>query len=142
MIRQPALRLALAVCVVSAALGASSCQEERPASPRAAAAEAAWERFNDEHDEATYTRFIEANAEAAYEHQRSDDARGIEYQARALEAQSREAERTNDQGLAVGVVERVDEIERQDLFGVYEETLPGSAERLRAARERAARVVQ
>ena len=105
----------------------------RPTSPLDAAAEQAWQELQEQPDSNRYEAFINANRRAAGAHAEPDDARGIAYQARALEAQAAEAVRSKDPHLAHEVADRVIELRQRDLLGVYEERLPGSKVRFEAA---------
>jgi hypothetical protein len=87
----------------------------------------------------TYFNFIKANATAASAHGRPDDAVGLEYRCRALDAMASEAERTNDADIAEQAVEQIDEMEHRELLATYDEILPGSKKRLLDARTRAAK---
>jgi hypothetical protein len=124
---------------VVALLIASACG---PPEPGAASekAQAAWKLYLSQPDPNTYENFIRANRAAADRHGMPHDAPGVEYQVRALEVMSAEAERARDQAMAADVSERIEEIERHDLLDVYEEALRGTKERLAAAKARSERV--
>jgi hypothetical protein len=128
--------LFLAALLLSAGCG--------PPEPGAAAekAQAAWKLYLKQPDPSTYENFIRANRAAADLHAMPHDAPGIEYQVRALEVMAAEAERTRDLNMADDVTDRIEELERRDLVGVYEDTLSGARERLAAAKSRAGAVTR
>lgn len=104
-------------------------------------AEAAWEAYHDKPSRAGYMAFLKANGQAAAGHGEPHDGVGIHYQVRALEVQAKEAVLTKDADIAQLVVDRVNQIEEQDYFELYEETVSGSRARLTAARDKAAEVL-
>lgn len=130
--------VALAALLVAGACGPGPPEPGEDAK----VAHAAWKIYRDHPAADTYHNFIRLNAAAARVHAQPDDAPGLEYRCRALEVMAAEAERTNDPVLGDQTVEQVNEIERRELFDVYDETLRGSKARFVAARARAARVVK
>ncbi len=133
-------RAVLALAVALALI--AGCGHRAPRSELAAKADAAWDLFRSNPATNPYENFIRANANAAREHGEPNDAAGVEFQVRALEAMSLQAERTKDAGLALDVVQRISEIEGHDLVGVYEEVDPGARERFAAAKARATRLTE
>lgn len=97
----------------------------------AALADTYWERLRAEPD--VWELFLSLNQKAALAHGNPHDAAGIEFQARAVTAQSGRAARVKDRVLAAAVAERVGEIRDRGLLDEYEATLPGSRERFLAA---------
>lgn len=106
----------------------------------AAKAEAAWDLYRSHPATGTYENFIRANRNAAAKRTEQYDRTGITYQVRSLEAMSEECERRKDAALAEDVTSRIAWLEQRDLIGNFEETVPGSKERLAAAKARAAAV--
>ncbi len=100
------------------------------------AAEKAWVALQKTPTSQAYDLFIRSNRTAAMIHGDPNDKKGVRYQVRALEAQAGEAERSADVGIASDVDGRIDELEEGGLLDVYDEVLPGAAERLRAAAKR------
>lgn len=137
--RRSAIRTSPCLVALLAVLFVGSCG---PAGDATAPekAEAAWKLYLSRPDPNTYENFIRANRAAADQHGSPHDAAGVEYQLRALEVMAAEAERTHDLRMADDVEERVGEIERRDLVGVYDEALGGAKERLAAAKARCERV--
>jgi len=114
------------------ALALAACAPP-PQSPLDQAAEEAWQALQDEPDSNRYEAFIAANRRAAGAHREPHDARGIAYQARALEAQAAQVVREKDALLAHEVADRVIELRRIGHLDLYEERLPGSRARFQAA---------
>jgi hypothetical protein len=127
--------LALAASLVAAACGGPA------APPQVESAERAWDDLQREPTSANWKSFRAANLEAARVHRESHDRLGVQFQVRAMEAQAGEVHRVGDEveasRLAWEVVDAVNDIEAKDLLRVYDDVLPGAANRLRAARERA-----
>ena len=127
------------VAAVAAGLswGAAGCSGPPP-SPEDRNAEAAWRLLQKEPTSANWKAFRVANLEAARAHVEMHDRQGVLYQIRNYEGQAAEALRTKDPAeatrLAFEVFDGINEMEQKDLLRVYDEVLPGSAERLRTAR--------
>ena len=102
----------------------------------------AYEAYLDEPNANTYLRFIHTNRDVQRGRETPNDAIGILVQVRALEVQSLHAKSNGDLNLAVGVVDRVGEIEEGNVIDVYDEVLPGAKARLLAARARVAAMVE
>jgi hypothetical protein len=131
-----------ATAVVLLALLLAACDGFSSLPPPDPVAEKAWLDYRAAPTTAGYMYFIRENGKAAARNADPHDAVGIRYQVRALEVQAAEAERVADGELAVLVTDRVDEIEAGDLLEFYEERLPGSRDRMVAARDRAAAVLR
>ena len=131
---------AVRILVLAALLVSVGCGGDPGDAPGKALA--AWKLYLKKPDPSTYENFIRANRFAADQHAMPHDAVGIEYQLRALEVMAAESARTNDLNMADDVTNRVEEIERHDLVGVYDETAPGARDRLAAAKSRAAAVTK
>ena len=127
---------------VAVLLLAAACAEgpEVPGFPEKATR--AYEAYLHQPSEAAYHNFIQENRKVQLGRETFNDDIGILVQVRALEIQSLHAESTGNLNLAVGVVDRVDEIEEGEVIEVYDEVLPGSKARLHAARDRVAAMVE
>lgn len=136
--RRSAIRTSMAAVAL---LFVAACGAPEPGAA-SEKAQAAWKLYLSQPDPNTYENFIRANRAAADQHGMPHDSAGVEYQVRALEVMAAEAERTHDAALADDVSERVGEIERHDLLGVYEEASRGSKERFAAAKARAEKVIR
>jgi len=133
-------RLLLPLVLVTLVATACARGPEVPGFPEEATR--AYQAFLDEPNANSYLGFIHANRKVALGRETPNDAIGILVQVRALEVQSLHAKSTGDLHIAVGVVDRVDQIEEGDVIDVYDEVLPGSKARLQAARARVAAMVE
>jgi hypothetical protein len=102
----------------------------------------AYEAFLEQPNPNTYHRFISENRKVGIGRETPNDEIGVLIQVRALEVQSIQAKATGNLNLAVGVVDRVGEIEEGEVIEVYDEVLPGAKARLHAARDRVAAMVE
>src|SRR5688572_19235664 len=103
-------------------------------------AQEAWELYRRRPDELSFRNFIGVNRKAANEHDRPHDATGVEYQLRACEVMTMEAERLKDATLAADVLDAIADIERRDLLDAYDEALPGAKKRFIEVKSRASAV--
>ncbi len=65
----------------------------------------------------------------------------MKFQVRAIEAQARHAAASGSEELAWKVVERVEELEREEMIDVFEEVFEGSAVRLERSKVQAQAVI-
>ena len=134
--------VSVVLAIVAAAVGCS----EPPRPPSEEIAERAWRALQEDPTASAWKTFRAANLEAARLHGESHDRLGVQFQVRAIEAQAMVAQRTSDPAeagpLAYEVLDAVDDLERKDLFRVYDDVLPGAAERLRRARQLASTVAR
>jgi len=135
-------RLFLVGCLLLACLGVAACDGFSQLPPADSKAELARDNYLANPTRNAYVAFLRANGQAASNHNEPHDGVGIRYQVRALEIEAAEAEATNDARLAKEVVDRVDVMDEDDYLSLYDETVPGSRERLEAARVRAQAVMQ
>jgi len=133
---RPLFSFALIV-LLATACGPSA---EVPGFPEAATR--AYESFLDDPNATTYLRFIQTNRDVQKGRDAQHDAIGVLVQVRALEVQSLHAAASGDVAIAIGVVDRVGEIEEGDVIDVYDEVLPGAKARLHAARDRVVSLTQ
>lgn len=133
-----ALTLLAATLLATTWLAAAGCG--RRASKDEALADAYWQRLAAEPE--VWDSFLALNQKAALAHGDPHDAKGIEYQARALTAQAGRAAAAKDATMAGRVTDRVAELRAKGLLEEYEATLPGSRDRLLAAERQAASVVR
>jgi hypothetical protein len=128
------------VVTAAALLLFAACGGPPESGEKAETAHAAWKLYLGRPAPDTYFNFIKKNAAAAAEHGNADDAVGLEYRCRALEAMAAEAARTSDTATAEQTAAEIDDLERRDVLGVYDEILPGVKKRLLDARAKAAAV--
>lgn len=133
-VTRPRTAALLLLCVCLAAVAAGGCGAD-PRSLSARRADEAWEAYRERPGAQAFETFIHRNRTAAMEHGNPDDPAGIRYQLRALEVQALEAVRASSGFLAQEVAGRVDELERLETLAIYEEKVPGAAERLLRFRE-------
>ncbi len=120
----------------------AGCAKEKTVFRAEREAQEAWEHLQESANRVSFETFIAKNRLAA-RHHASDalggsihDQKGVQFQVRAIEAQSLAAVRDDDVQLATSAAERVEELTSTGMLELYEERFPGAGDRLVAARER------
>ena len=134
------MRRTLLAAALSMVLLGCTAEPEVPGFPEIATR--AYEGFLENPNQDTYLRFIHENRKVQIGRDTPNDEIGVLVQVRALEVQALHARATGDVNLAIGVVDRVGEIEEGEVIEVYDEVLPGAKARLHAARDRVAAMTQ
>lgn len=135
---RPRLRTAALLCLVAfaaAACGPSMTPTERLADEN-------WQILRKGPDPRVYPMFISQNEAAAREHGYPEDAKGIEFQLRFIQASAEAAEAANDPVIAHRALLFIQRIRELDRVGLYEQALPGFTARFEDAERRVTTVLR